>query len=137
MQVSKKQEKQNELIDKFNSTITGMINHVVKYHDDDFTNCKKLIDISIFANPKLPINMFLEYIYKNDEYRVNIREQNESFFMKELDKESKNKNQDYEMMTKLFEFKTLWSKIDLTTKNFIKKSMMILVLICDKYIISL
>lgn len=134
MQKLNKKNKQDDLIEKFNITITNMVDHIIKYHDDNFNNCKKLLEISMFTNQKMPINMFIEYIYKNDDYRMNIREQNESFFIQELEKETKKKKKDQDMISKLFEFKSLWGKIDNNAKSYIKKSMMILVVICDKYI---
>ena len=44
---------------------------------------------------------------------------------------------DDESTAKLFEFKDLWQQVDEDTKKFIKKSMMALVKICQKYVLSL
>ena len=74
-------------------------------------------------------------IYRNDTYRENILAQNDTFFL----------NEDFGNLTcgdkdkvsKLFEFKQLWTKIDETTKNFIKKSMCALIKLTQKYIMTL
>ena len=125
-----------DLVFKFNMVISGMIKHITEYYNDSsMSTLRTVLTDIIDKSPKEPISYFLLNIYKNDEYRINILNQNDNFFM----------NQEYDEFTdgddektaKLFEFKDLWKQIDDDTKNFIKKSMMAMVRICQKYILNL
>src|SRR5437764_7378647 len=113
-----------------------MIKHIIEYYGDKtMTNFEIILTDIIQQTPDELISFFLLKIYKNDDYRTNILKQNDDFFMKEDYDDFT--DGDNERIVKLFEFKTLWNQIDTDTKNFIKKSMMILVKICQKYILLL
>lgn len=132
-------EKIDILIDKFNMVLLNMVNHITEYYDDLNSSSLKLIlkDI-IMDKPEEPISYFLLNVYKNDDYRKNILKQNDKFFIDEIDNNSESLSDgDEEKIAKLFEFKNLWQKIDIDTKNYIKKSMLILIKICQKYILTL
>lgn len=125
-----------DLVFKFNMVVTGMIKHITEYYGDSSMSGMEMILTDIIEkSPDEPISCFLMNIYKNDRYRVNILKQNDKFFMDE-DYDDFTGGDD-ERTTKLFEFKDLWKQIDDDTKNFIKKSMMALVKICQKYILSM
>jgi hypothetical protein len=126
----------NNLVIKFNYVIMSMITHIIDYYSDPNTEKLKFILEQIIKKmPDEPISYFLIHVYKNDVYRRNILEQNDSFFIDEnFEKYTKNSK---EKVSKLFEFKDLWKQIDDDTKLFIKKSMVALVKISQKYILSL
>jgi hypothetical protein len=125
-----------DLIYKFNMVIMGMIQHITTYYSDSSMAGMELILSDIIDKmPQEPISVFLINIYKNDEYRLNILKENDKFFMEESYDDFT--GGDDERTTKLFQFKNLWKQIDQETKDFIKKSMMTLVKICQKYILNL
>lgn len=125
-----------DLVFKFNVVITGMIKHINEYYgDSSMPGMEMILNDIIDKSPEEPISCFLMNIYKNDSYRINILKQNDKFFMEEDYDEFT--SGDDERTSKLFEFKDLWKQIDMDTKNFIKKSMMALVKICQKYVLSL
>jgi hypothetical protein len=124
------------LIDKFNIVIMNMIKHIVEYYGDQNMSKLRLVLQSIIKdNPEEPISRFLLNVYKNDAYRHQILQQNDHFFMDEID--NKFSDTDSDTIAKLFEFKTLWTQVDDDTKDFIKKSMMALVKICQNYVLNL
>lgn len=140
--IEHKQEIRDELARKFNMVILNMINHLTEYYCDvNALQLKFILENIIIGSPEEPISCFLLKVYKNDDYRINILAQNDKFFMDELDNSSDDTISEYEQdqdtMDKLFEFKSLWQQIDNATKDFIKKSMMTLVRICDHYIPTL
>lgn len=131
-----KNETLKELVAKFNTIVSGMVNHITEYYGDPNTICISLILENIIKyRPETLITYFLMNIFKNDEYRLNILKQNDDFFI----------NHNYDNLTggddskisKVFEFKNLWKKVDGETKNFIKKSMLALVKICQSYVLTL
>ena len=124
------------LVLKFNMVVAGMIKHITEYYGDSSISGMEMILTDIIEkNPDELISFFLMNIYKNDNYRTNILKQNDDFFMEEdYDHFTK---QDNTKTKKLFEFKDLWKQIDDDTKTFIKKSMMALVKICQKYVLNL
>lgn len=106
----------------------GMISHLIEYYGDQGTLNLKGIFIDIMnKTPDEPISYFLLNVYKNDEYRHSILEQSDNLFV----------DQSHDHINKLFEFNKVWKQIDNETKKFIKKSMMVLVKICEKYILKL
>ena len=125
-----------DLIFKFNMVIMGMIKHITEYYGDSSMSGMELVLSDIInKTPDEPISCFLINIYKNDSYRLNILQQNDKFFIDECYDEFT--EGDDVRTAKLFEFKYLWKQIDDDTKDFIKKSMMALVKICQKYILSM
>jgi predicted methyltransferase len=150
LELNKKKEIQDSLVNTFNLVVINMIRHITEYYGDpNMVKLQLVLEDIIIKTPDEPIACFLLNVYKNDDYRHNILKQNDKFFMDEIDKQSltisdydqdNNQNNDQnnqEQIVKMFEFKTLWQHIDTDTKCFIKKSMMGLVKICQKYIFSL
>jgi hypothetical protein len=130
-----KEEKRKKLIFKFNTVVEGMIKHIVdKYKDPQFSKIKMIFDIFVSQHSKDPINMFLKKVYSNDKYRHNLLEENEEFFMNnnydDVPEEEKNDAFKY-----IFHFKELWQQISPDTKIYIKKSMYVLVKICEEYLL--
>lgn len=132
----------DELVNKFNLVVINMIRHITDYYcDTGMSEIQLVLEKIIIDTPDEPIACFIMNIYKVDDYRHNILEQNDKFFLDELDDVSSDasglSDNDRKTVTKMFEFKDLWYQIDDDTKCFIKKSMMTLVKICQKYILSL
>ena len=124
-----------DLIYKFNTVILNMIKHINEYYDDSKMNSIELILSDVINDtPKEPISIFLMYVYKNDTYRINILKGNDSFFINE---EYDDLSEDTKKVITVFKFKHLWNKLDDSSKEYIKKSMIALVKISQKYILSL
>lgn len=127
-------KKLSKLESKFNLILLGMIKYIIEYHDDAKIKLLSIIVEKIISNkPEEPISCFLLHIYRNDEYRINILNENDNFFMNQDISEIKNSS----MIKQAFEFKDLWTKIDDDTKTYIKRSMKALVLISQKYVLSI
>lgn len=129
-------EQHTNLVNKFNTAIKTLVDHIVEHYGDTSAKTAQCIINNIIAfKPNEPISFFILKIYSNDEYRHNILIQNDSFFidnkMETLTEGDSNK------MAKLFEFKELWKVCNEETKLFIKKVMLVLVKICQKYILTL
>jgi hypothetical protein len=124
---------EKELEEKFNNVIIGLINFISNcYEDSWFGENKKLIETFIESRPEEPIAYFLQYIYMNDTYRKKILEMDETFFLgQDFNEITQNKN---EYIKNLFNFKKIWMKFDDKSKKLIKKSMLCLVKISEKYI---
>ncbi|VBB18297.1 hypothetical protein YASMINEVIRUS_760, partial [Yasminevirus sp. GU-2018] len=139
IEFNKKKQEQHDLVNKFNYVVINMIDHITEYYgDSNMAKLKLFLTNLIVETPDEPIACFLLNVYKNDDYRTNILKQNDKFFVDEIDNNSDTLSQgDDEKVTKLFEFKELWTQIDTDTKTFIKKSMMALVKICSKYVLAL
>jgi len=117
---------------QFNKVVELIISHIVdEYNDDKFKKLKFLFNTFISNSSKKPINMFLEKVYSNDEYRKNIIDQNEEFFM---NNDFSNIN-DKDDLTHVFEFKELWKTVNVETKLFLKKSLFTLVKLCEKFLL--
>jgi hypothetical protein len=131
-----KKMKLDDLVCKFNIITMGIMNHVVQYYNNIFIgNVKIVLENIIIKQPDELISGFLLHVYKNDEYRKNILEQNDNFFMQEdLEKVA---DGDQEKIVEMFKFKNLWQQFDDDTKVFIKKSMATLVMISQHYILAL
>lgn len=138
-EIEKKLERQmvlDDLVYKFNTVVKSMMNHIIDYYGDaQMTGMQKMLIDIIDESPDEPISCFLMNIYKNDNYRRNILAQNDKFFIGHDYNDVT--NGDEESKAKMFEFKELWKRIDNDTKSLIKKSMMALVKICEKYILKL
>jgi hypothetical protein len=126
-------KKLSKLENKFNIILLGMIKYITNYQNDaKITVLSTLIEQIISNKPDEPISCFLLYIYRNDDYRINILNENDAFFMNHDISEIGNS-----MIKQVFEFKELWKKINDETKQYIKRSMKALVLISQKYILSI
>lgn len=123
----------NNMIITFNEVLLGMIKYLTDYHGDINTMKIKIILEKIIETAyEEPIAYFVLNVYNNDKYRENILKQNDDFFINEhFGAESD------ETVMQIFEFKSLWKQIDDETKNFIKKSMVALIKISQRYILSL
>lgn len=139
----KKESVQKKLIDKFNQVINIMLNHILKYHQsDELEKVRSIIDQYIVHYPEEPISNFLIYIYKNDAYRECILNGDDTFFMDNKCNAAHHISKGHffskeQYIRKLFEFRDIWGSMDCETKEFIKKSMLCLVKISEKYILSI
>lgn len=123
----------NDLIITFNEVLLGMIKYLTDYHGDINTmKIKVILENIIETAYEEPIAFFILNVYKNDKYRENILKQNDNFFINEHFGAETN-----ETVMQIFEFKSLWKQIDDETKDYIKKSMVALVKISQRYILSL
>ena len=114
----------------------GMVNHITIYYSDNkMSQLNFALENIIRIASDRPITWFITSIYKNDEYRKNILDQNDSFF---IDQDySSTLIGDTNKLQQIFEFKRIWKQVDDVTKAYIKKSMMVLVMISQKYILNL
>lgn len=127
-------KKLKKLENKFNLIILGMIKHITNYHNDIKIKLLSGIAEKIILNrPEEPIACFLLHIYRNDDYRKHILNENDVFFMNYDINSIGNSS----MIKHIFEFKSIWGKIDDETKTYIKRAMKGLVLISQKYILSM
>lgn len=143
----KKDSRQKTLIDKFNKVINIMLDHIIRYHrSDDLEKVRSLIDQYIVCYPEEPISNFLIHIYRNDIYRESILNGDDKFFMESKYQDIRpdsyqssicNYFSKEQYIRKLLEFKDIWGTMDLPTKEFIKKTMLCLVKISEKYILSI
>lgn len=136
---NEKIQEQNDWVNKFNYVVINMIDHITEYYgDSNMAKLKLVLTSLIIDTPNEPIACFLLNVYKNDDYRINILKQNDKFFINEVNTNLENiSNGDNNNARKLFDFKELWEVIDNDTKTYIKKSMMTLVKICSRYIMTL
>lgn len=116
-----------------NTIIKDMTNHVTKNFPNDFTisTYTSVIEAMISSRPKEPLSLFIEHIYKNDEYRQNILKKNDDFF---LDNDYENVVDNKDDIKSMFLFKSCWSDMSDHLKEIIRKSMITLVNTCEKYI---
>jgi len=82
--------------------------------------------------PEEPISIFLENVYFVDEYRNSIINGDETFFKKDSLKNLT--GDDKSKITAMFQFKTCWDQLGTDAHNYIKKSMNMLIKICDNYV---
>lgn len=121
-----------DLEGKFNNVMMSMINYIAKFHNVlKYTIYIKKIEEFIEEKPDEPISLFLIHIYDNTEYRNNILDGNDDFFNNNLN------NIDNKYLRELFEFKKVWKKLDVNERNYIKKSMEVLVKISKEYILKI
>ena len=143
-QITHKTIKQNrsaeciKIIDTFNLVLIKMVDHLDKYYGDTHMSLIRIIlKKMINETPEETISLFLLNVYKNDRYRKNILNQNDAFFLNEIDTVSEDGSADSETITKLFIFKDKWDMFGIDTKAFIKKTFLVLIKICSKYIFLL
>lgn len=135
-----------DLESKFNTIMLGMIEFISEYYQQShFNEMKDIAKSFVKKKPEEPIAYFLYHIYKNDEYRTNILEENDSFFLGKFEEMNDINNLDTEevkeintnYMVKLFEFKELWKEMDIMSQMYVKRSMKGLVQISQKYVLTL
>jgi hypothetical protein len=127
-----------DLADKFNTVVMGIVRHLSEYYNEvaGLGGMDLILSAIIHDAPEEPIAYFIMNVYKNDEYRTNILKQNDVFFVNHHYDEHL-KDCDKDQIARLFEFKELWKQIDTDTKKYIKKAMLALVKISQKYILSI
>lgn len=118
----------NNLQTVFNKVTIELIEFISKYYPKSKINKYKIMIYPLLNNdnPK-GILMFIKHIYKNKEYRENIRKGNDKFF---IEQENINSNE----YKKIFGMGDLWLSLDDETKKYIKKSLLTMVIISEKYI---
>jgi hypothetical protein len=132
-----KKRTDNELIQslddlgcKFNMVVFNIFRHIENYYNEYYTELsylKTLMEQMTKQNENCLIELFIKNIYANDDYRTNILNQNEDYFLKS----SFNVNKS-DILANL---RKLWGEMDLDSKKFIKKSLLCLVKLSNKYIL--
>lgn len=125
--------KEKEIINLFNKVINDMFLFMMDNYNKDinfdiyYDFYKKIVK----KNKKILIKQFLKHIYLNDDYRENILEKNDNFFV----------NKDIEgfglqkiMIKKIFSFKKKWNIMDDDDKEYIKNCMVALIKITEKFV---
>jgi len=118
----------NNLQSLFNKVMLDLIEFISKYYPKSRIGKYKIFISSILKNdnPK-GILMFIEHVYKNKQYRENIRKGNDSFFIEQADIHQ----HEYK---RLFDLKDIWLSLDDDSQKYIKKSMLTMLVITEKYI---
>lgn len=128
--------------DKFNKVLQWLVNFIGKIAPGSFFGeHHKMLNEFILKKPEEPIVYFIEYVYKNDEYRNKLLNMDDTYFL--------NQSIDdvigdhvihpvvYPYIKKLFYYKELWGSFDNNSKTMIKKAMKGLIIICNNYIDAL
>lgn len=137
----------DEIIYNFNDILSGLIHHTLIRNQSDKKDfkiqfLKSCLDNIIENASDAPFKWFLFNIYNNDDYRENIINQNEKFFINKIDTESDDLVSEYDddtkqdILMKLFEFRNIWDEIDKNTKDYIKKAVYTLVRLCQYYLLN-
>lgn len=114
----------NILEKNFNSYSIDLSNLLVNLSSSkNFLIYQKTINMIINKNPKKLIETFIIKVLIYEEYIMN---ENDKFFLGELEKSSKNDDD-------LFEFKSIWLSINISQQNQIKSYMKLLCQIARKY----
>jgi hypothetical protein len=129
---SKSLEKINKYVKQFNKTILYIFDLVKSYHKEGAMDIYENILYEIIKKKEnVPITQFINNVYSNDDIRNNILEGNDDFFM---NYEIKGMGVKKQILKKIFDIKKIWFLMSDDDKDFIKKSMLCLVKISDKYI---
>jgi hypothetical protein len=119
--------------DKFNKVLQWIINFIGSISPNSFFGeYGNTLNGFIMMSPSEPITYFIEYIYKNDEYRTKLKNMDDTYFMNQDIMEGDTLIHSY--IKKIFYFKELWVSLDSTSRLMIKKAMKGLIIICKKYI---
>lgn len=113
------------IISAFNKILIDIIDFISDYYNNtqEFVNHKTIIKTLIDSNPDKPITIFLIHIYNDDNLRYKIKHGDESILDKlpnEIDL--------------LFNIKNKWNNLDIPSKNYIKKALLALTIVSEKYI---
>lgn len=131
---SNNEEKKILYENKFNTVIISMIDHIKKFYNlEQIDNMYEQFENILMESPSGPICCFLKYIYVSDEYRKNIMEMNEKFFIGDQTSNLEI-SKDIAIIESMFPFKKTWLSFKKSTRIYIMKCMKALVLICTKYI---
>ncbi len=123
--------RKNDVIESFNEIALNMIGHLGNECKDSIFGKNSVMIKNFFKfKPNEIIVLFLDNIYSNDDYRMQIKIGNDNFFIEQS--YDKAKNAGYE--TRIFEFKDLWDKMTMGTRMIVKESMCMLVDHCELYL---
>ena len=125
---------------KFNKIILSIVDFIsticISYNipKNFIHNNKNKIKEFINTDKQEPIAYFLKYIYEDDVIRYKIKTMDDTFYNKFVKHTSLLKNWKGYYINNMYNFSTIWGKIDTEYKNIIKRSMSSLIIICEKYI---
>lgn len=120
----------------FNKASMGLVSYLSNlFPKSYFAQNEEMIFGLIKEKPSEPIAYFTTYVYKDDEYREQLINGNESFFMNHNWENVP--NMEAEIIKKIFDFKDLWLILDDSDKINIKGIMKGFVVLCEKYIFAL
>lgn len=122
-------------MNKFNAVLLSIFNHITQFYTHaEVENAKEQITEVLIESPNGPICCFLKYVYLNDEYRRNLMDMNESFFMDSKRTSDPELAKDQAILEKIFSFKNIWSSFAKSTKQFIMRALRGQIMISTKYI---
>jgi len=121
-------------IDMFNTLIKDLSDTISKDFPNDHTlgTYKGVMENIITSKPLEPISLFLMHIYKNKEYRDNIMEKNDKFFIN--NDHSKITDGDQQKVSMMFQFKHCWKYMSDPLKDYVKSSLITLINITEQYV---
>ena len=132
----KSEETIENLADTFNTVLINISLMLKKEYKNDIkiTLYYTYVENLIQKKKKEAISLFLIHIYKNDEFRQNILEKNDDFFLDDSAKYDKIINGDKIKIAKLFEFKNIWVDMNEKLKEYIRNSCITMINISELYI---
>lgn len=117
---------------KFNKIFIVMVNYIATKDPSSFFGTYNQFILDYVKNdPTGPLTLFINNIYSNDEYRIKIKNGDDSFFMNQSFDIDKNNNA---LIKQIFDFKQLWLSLDDICKSYIKNIMLKLTIISESYI---
>jgi hypothetical protein len=122
------------IIKKFNEIVNNIFEFMICFYSDKM---KMNIYHDAFLNiinkkKELPIIQFLKHVYSNKEYKKNILERNDDFFLNyNIDGYGLEKL----ILNKVFSFKKIWKDMDDKDKEYIKDCLVGLVKVSHKYLL--
>jgi len=124
----------NSCISMFNITAERIGKHLVNEFPGNLHlySYDSIVTSIIRKNPRSPIDLFADHIFTNDKYRQAILDGDENFF-----KENRHENltsSDEDRIKAMFQFKSCWGEMSDASKEYVKRSMTQLVIICGQYI---
>lgn len=124
---------------KFNKVILGVVQFISNCVPDSFFGKhKESIKSFVEEKPAEPIAYFLKYVYDNDTYREKLLNMDDSYFLnqdfQEVISDNPFKKETEVYVKKMFYFRNLWLSFDETSKDLIRRSMISLLKISEKYI---
>ena len=127
--------KREEHENRFNLVMIMVMNHITTYYPGvDINSAKEQFNEILQKSPSGPISCFLKYVYINEEYRYNLKNKQEKFFLDDSRIEDPEVAKDKAIIDKIFSFRKTWNNFTPDTKDFILESMKCLVIICTAYI---
>ena len=133
--MSEREKARTIYMNRFNAVMLGIFDHITQFYThSDVDNAKEQITSVLIDSPDGPICCFLKYVYMNDEYRRNLMEMNESFFLDDKRTMDPELAKDQAIIEKMFSFKQVWTSFADDTKRFIMRSLQGLVKLSTRYI---